>query len=91
MTPAEYLKQVHRLARADDMAGILALTDEHLTEEMLDTMTSQERRRVHSILHVAELATGGALGPPTGVPVDDDEDGLADAATDDSTVPARAR
>lgn len=91
MTPSEYLKQMHRLARARDLTGILAFTDEHLTEEMLDAMTPHERRRVHSVLHVAELSTGGgALGPPTGIPIDDLEDeALAEATSGDSAVPVR--
>ena len=89
MTPKAYLQQLRRLTRADDMAGILAFTDEHLTEQMLDAMTPHERRRVHSVLHVAELSTGdGALDPPRGIPIDDLED-LAEAASGDSAAPAR--
>lgn len=72
MTPAEYLAQLDRLARADDMVGILAFAAEHLTDALLDAMTPQERRSAASATHVAARALGeGALGSPTGVPVDD--------------------
>lgn len=72
MTPAEYLTQLDRLAHADDMAGILAFAEEHLTDALLAAMTPQERRSAASATHVAARAVGeGALGPPTGVPVDD--------------------
>ena len=81
LTPIEYLSHLRRLARKRDMVGIMAFTDEHLTEEMLDAMTPHERRRVHSVIHVAETAVGeGVLSPPTGIPIDEDDDDLVAAS-----------
>ena len=72
MTPTEYLAELDRLAHADDMVGILVFAEEHLTDALLDAMTPQERRSAGSATHVAARAVGeGALGPPSGVPVDD--------------------
>lgn len=91
MTPTEYFSRIRSLARARDSAGVLALSDEHLTDALLDAMTPHERRLAHCAIEVAARATGGgALGPPTGIPVDDDDDDdLAEAAADDSASPAR--
>ena len=70
----------------------MAFEREHLTDDLLTAMTPQERRSAASVTHVAaRVLGGGSLRPPTGIPVDDDDDELADAATDDSTAPARAR
>jgi hypothetical protein len=92
MTPDEYFDHTRRLSRARDMVGIMAFAKEHLTDKLLDEMTPHQRRLAHSTIHVAAPFVGeGPLDPPTGIPVDDDEDDLADAATGDSTVPARAR
>lgn len=91
MTPIEYLDHIHKLSRARDMIGIMAFTDEHLTDEMLDEMTPQQRRDVHSALHVAAHFIGeGPLDPPTGIPVDDLEDeDVAEAASGDRAAPVR--
>ena len=84
MTPTEYLNNVRRLARKRDMVGILALSDEHLTDAMLDQMTPQQRRDVHSAIHVAARFVGeGPLDGTRGIPVDDlEEADLAEVATD---------
>src|SRR5687767_1338664 len=92
MTPTEYLAQLQRLARARDPEGIVAFADAHLTGALLDAMTPHQRRLAASATHVAERALGGgSLGPPTGIPVDDDDDELADTAPDDRAAPARIR
>src|SRR5688572_31318029 len=90
MTPTEYLDHVAKLSRPRDMVGIMAFTDEHLTEEMLDEMTPQQRRDVHGTIHIAAHFVGkGPLDPPTGIPIDDLEDeDLAAAATNDSAAPS---
>ena len=92
MTPTEYLAGIDRLIHTGDEAAIMAFERKHLTDELLDAMTPHERRSAASVTHVAARALGGgSLGPPTGIPVDDDDDDLADAVADDSTAPARAR
>jgi hypothetical protein len=91
MTPTEYLSGLDQLIRTGDEAAIMAFEREHLTDDLLDAMSPHERRSAASVTHVAARALGGgSLGPPTGVPVDDDDDDLADAVTEDSTAPARA-
>lgn len=91
MTPEEYLNRIWQLSRARDMVGIMAFSDEHLTEEMFDAMTPQQRRDVHSAIHIAIRFVGeGPLDPPRGIPVDDDDDDLVDVANESSASPVRS-
>jgi len=86
MTPEEYLDHIRQLSHARDMVGIMAFSDEHLTDEMLDAMTPQQRRDVHSVFHIAAPFVGeGPLDPPRGIPVDDLDDALDEVISEDST------
>jgi hypothetical protein len=78
MTPEEYLKRQGRLVQAGKFDEVMAFAYAHLTEEMLDEMTPQQRRLATSATHVAEqVLGGGGYGPPTGIPIDE----LIDAAS----------
>jgi hypothetical protein len=90
MTPEAYLQQVGRLAEKGAFAELMAFSDEHLSDEMLDAMTPQQRRDVHSVLHIAAPFVGeGPLDPPRGIPVDDLEDDLVEASPDDGASRVR--